>query len=341
MIRPSFLSLLLIAAIGFSCTNKSNQEENIPAAVIAPTGPFFGFQGDSIPQLMLPGFISTPNPELNGTFSPDGTEFYYAITYPQLGSHMVFTSLQADNSWSSPELTSFSGKYGGVDPLFSPDGNKIYFTSWRPLPSAEEEGRPNGDIWYVERSENSWGEAQHLGMTLNTDETELYSSVSKTGNIYFALRNDELNIYKATKTAEGYTVEKLGDQINSQYRDGDPFISPDEDYMIFCSNRPVGYGNMDMYISFQQDGQWTEAINLGPSINSAHTDYAPTVSTEQQLFIFTSGRMEESWDSISKDSLKHVHTKINSPDNGLDNIYWMNTEFIEKLRLSVQQETAL
>jgi Tol biopolymer transport system component len=339
MKRLTLLSLHLLAATIFSCTNKTTMEENL-TATSAPTGAYFGFQGDTVPELMLPGFISTPNPELNGTFSPDGTEFFYSITFPQLGSHMVFTRLQADNSWSTPELASFSGNYGGVDPLFAPDGNSLYFTSWRPRENGEE-AAPNGDIWVVERSGEGWKAPQNLGLPLNSDDTELYSSVSNAGNIYYGIRNEGLNIFKATKNADGYTVQKLGDQINSPYRDGDPFISPDEDYMIFCSNRPGGYGNMDLYISFQEKGEWSDPINLGPSINSPQSDYAPTVSADQKIFVFTSGRMKKPWDNISKDSLQHINSKINSADNGLDNIYWMNANFIEKLRAADQKAPAL
>ena len=38
--------------------------------------------------------------------------------------------------------------------------------------------------------------------------------------------------------------------------------------MVFDSNRPGGYGEFDLYVSFRKtDDTWGEAVNLGPDIN--------------------------------------------------------------------------
>lgn len=56
------------------------------------------------------------------------------------------------------------------------------------------------------------------------------------------------------------------------------YIAPDESYMIFDGERPSGFGDSDLYISFKRNDSWTEAYNLGPKINTGQTEMAASVS---------------------------------------------------------------
>lgn len=329
---------LLCAAMAFTACTETRQSsaapENEPGAGITsniPAAPFFGHDGGSIPALMLPDFISSSRPDLNGTFSPDGTEFYYATSYPGLGSVILFTRLVPEGQWSEPEIATFSRKYRNVDPIFSPDGSRLFFTSNRPLDHNSEEEK-DMDIWYVEKNGDSWNEAQNLDPTVNTAENQYHSAATFSGNIYYATQDSASNsrdIFVAIKTPAGYRVENLGEGVNSEHLENDPFVSPDEDYLIFTSNRPGGLGGVDLYISYRQGGKWSQAKNLGEPINSAFNDYASTITADNKLLIYTSGRMTESWSNQHKRSLAVLNQKINSADNGLDNIYWVKADFID------------
>ncbi len=39
--------------------------------------------------------------------------------------------------WSNPETAWFSGRFNDLEPAFSPDGQKLFFTSNRPLKDAD------------------------------------------------------------------------------------------------------------------------------------------------------------------------------------------------------------
>lgn len=335
--KNTFLPLAVLALCFSACTKESPQEV-LEANSLSASGPYFGFAGDTVPQLMMPGFISTPIPVFNGTFSPDGKEFVYCVAYLGLSATMVSTTLLPDNTWSEPEVLPFSGPFGGVDPLFSPDGQRLYFTSYRPLDTTSTE-RKDADIWFVERSGNGWGAPQNLGLPVNTESNQFYNSVANSGNIYFNARDKDTNtskIWVAIKTAEGYEVEELRGLINTRSA-GDPFVSPEEDYLIFASRSSDGPGDSDLYISYQEEGVWGEPIRLAAPINSPADDKMPFVTKDNKFLIFSSGRMEQSWDALSKKSLKEIKSKIASTDNGLENIYWVNADFIEKLRPAPKQ----
>lgn len=55
-----------------------------------------------------------------------------------------------------------------------------------------------------------------------------------------------------------------------------PFVTADGDTLFFSSDRPGGYGKLDLYYSVRQDSVWSEPINLGPTINTSENEAFPT-----------------------------------------------------------------
>jgi len=105
------------------------------------------------------------------------------------------------------------------------------------------------------------------------------------GNSAFAVYNSayENGTYSA--------IEKLPDVINRHNSDQDgaydPFIAPDESYIIFSSIRSGGYGQADQYISYNRNGSWTNPKNLGSSINSNAIEYGSYVSPDNKYYFFS------------------------------------------------------
>ena len=62
--------------------------------------------------------------------------------------------------------------------------------------------------------------------------------------------------------------ENLGESINTTFDEFEPYIAPDESFLIFmAAARPDGLGGFDLYISYNRNGQWTKA-EPGAPINS-------------------------------------------------------------------------
>jgi hypothetical protein len=153
-----------------------------------------------------------------------------------------------------------------------------------------------------------------------------YSSLTNTGDLYYN-RWDTGDMYKAKKQEQDYISELLPSVLNSSNGEGDPFISPDEDYIIFRGyNTSLGAG--DLYISYHIDGTWTEPENLGEPINSSRHEMCPYVTADGQYFIFASARITEPYASESNESLVGVRSKHQSMDNGQLNIYYISADFI-------------
>ncbi len=84
----------------------------------------------------------------------------------------------------------------------------------------------------------------------------------------------------------------LNEKINtSGYDSKQPAFSAGGDSLFFVSNRPGGYGNMDIWLSvLSADGQWQTPVNLGPDINTPQNELSPFyLSAEHQLFFSSNG----------------------------------------------------
>jgi thioredoxin 1 len=88
--------------------------------------------------------------------------------------------------------------------------------------------------------------------------------------------------------------------ISSSYYEDHPDISPDGLSLYFCSQRLGGYGDSDLWVARREtkDSEWSEPVNLGASINSAHNDTAPCILADGLTLFFDSDRPDGqgSWD---------------------------------------------
>jgi Tol biopolymer transport system component len=204
---------------------------------------------------------------------------------------MKFMKLENDQ-WTPPQPAPFVSPQNDCDPIFSHDGKRLYFISTRP--KKDRGGSRDWDIWYVERKDGGWSEPINIGSPVNSDVDEYYVSLTTEGTIYFASNRaggmGSFDIYRSQRVDGDYAKpENLGAAINTQHLEHDPFIAPDESYLLFTSvDRPGGFGTGDLYISTRQkDGTWSEAKNLGKIFNTNGYDFCPIVSPDGKYFFFT------------------------------------------------------
>jgi Tol biopolymer transport system component len=159
-----------------------------------------------------------------------------------------------------------------------------------------------------------WSTPRVLAAPVNAGQHDSYPWLSAGGTLFFFSNRDggfgHGDIYSA-KNWEGSSpsVENLGSPVNSSHHEVDPFIAPDESYLVFCSDRPGGFGKADIYVSFRMAGDgWSEPLNLGDQINTKADEYIPSVTPDGRYFFFTSN------------------------SSGNRDVYWMDAGFIEELR---------
>jgi Tol biopolymer transport system component len=86
--------------------------------------------------------------------------------------------------------------------------------------------------------------------------------------------------------------ENLGLVVNSASTDGCPSIAKSELTLFFASNRPGGYGGLDIYVT-QRDSRydpWETPRNAGPTINGSGNELCPTLAINGHHLFFVSDR---------------------------------------------------
>jgi outer membrane protein OmpA-like peptidoglycan-associated protein len=127
--------------------------------------------------------------------------------------------------------------------------------------------------------------AKKGSMSLSADLQTLYYAADYAEQGY-----GRYDIYKVQRSPWGWSKPKnLGQRINSDYWESAPSIAPDGNAIYFASNRPEGYGGIDIYVAYKNEkGYWDEAINLGPSINTKGDDQTPFIHADNQSLYFSS-----------------------------------------------------
>jgi Tol biopolymer transport system component len=244
-------------------------------------------------KLFAAGVINTDADEYGPAFTPDGRTLYFTRRVNRRDSEFIYESRLDSGHWSAPELAPFSGRYFDKEAFVAPDGKRIFFASLRPVDGVEPKDRRDFNIWFVEKTASGWSEPRHVGPAVNSPAYENYPSIAANGTLYFAGEREGgkggNDLYRARLVNGKYEqVERL-DELNTPNVDADPFIAPDESYLIFCSDRPGGFGSGDLYICFNRDGKWAEPKNLGAAVNTPEFEYTPLVAPDGKELFFSRG----------------------------------------------------
>jgi Tol biopolymer transport system component len=79
--------------------------------------------------------------------------------------------------------------------------------------------------------------------------------------------------------------------VNSSSSDVGTWMSPDGLELYFNSNRPGGYGGLDIYVARRAttSDPWGDPVNLGPVVNSAYNENDVSLSPDGLLLFFDDG----------------------------------------------------
>jgi len=231
------------------------------------------------PQAFLQDGITVPNDESTPSFTANEKTMYLC------NNLKICFSQWADGKWSTPQTASFSGQFKDWDPFLSPDGKRIIFVSNRPVPGAPADQK-NNHLWYVDLQANgAWSDAKHMDEPVNVNGVVAYAPcLTRNWTVSFCSRNRDGN-----KGMGGYSAKWAGDhyekpqqlKLNGDSDIFDPYISPDERYLIFASGG-------DLYISYRDGGNWAQGQKLGPQVNDGSPNGSPYVSPDGKTLYYSS-----------------------------------------------------
>lgn len=278
------------------------------------------------PALFGEGVVSTGEFESHPAFTPDGRTLYFVRSTPEFTDWTIHVTEYAGGRWSAPRVAPFSGKHRDADPFITADGQQLYFISDRPVDGKKKEDM---DVWVMDRTKDGgWGEPRNLGAPVNTPASEWFPVVTADGTLYFGSGrpggHGKTDLYRSRcKDGQFAEPENLGPNVNTAADEFEGCVAPDESFLVFMAlGRPDALGGGDLYISYQKDGKWAAAKNLGPKVNGSGLEIAPYLSPDGKYFFFSSAR---------KAGDVPAGKRPDRPRNGLGDIYQMDLSTLHML----------
>jgi hypothetical protein len=274
-------------------------------------GPYLGQTPPGpAPQPFAPGIITTDAEEGSSGFALNGTVFLFQ-KFLDRRCHTYITRLE-DGTWTSPTLIPFwETMAGNGDFVVSSDDRTLLY-------QVRTGAGPDtlSHVWRAEITPTGWGEPAAFPAPVNTPYFESYASDTTDGTLYFFSRRPGgkggFDLYRSAREAGGYAEPANLEALNTPANEWDPFIAPDESYILFCSTKPGGLGGDDIYVSFRSsDGAWGTPVHLGDEVNSPGSENRPYVTHDGKYFFFTSTR------------------------NGSRDTFWVRAEYLNQFKKQI------
>ena len=156
------------------------------------------------------------------------------------------------------------------------------------------------DLFFAKVGSNgNIGDIESMGSEINGKFHDGVATFNRAGTMMiFSRSNKKGRSKEGTKDLKLYSASKTGDawdnvvelNINSaEYASCHPTLSADGRRLYFTSDRPGGYGGMDIYVSRYAGGKWLEPENLGPMVNTSGNEIFPHIAQDETLYFASNG----------------------------------------------------
>lgn len=200
----------------------------------------------------------------------------------------------------------------GLDygPTISADGKTLFFVSNRKGGRITRDGDFSHDFWAAKKLNNldtvffSPYNIDTVDAGVNSVFNEGVATIAADRQtLYFTGCNrpdglGDCDIYVSEVQGDRWGKPvNLGPNVNSEYWDSQPTISPDKTRLYFVSNRPSptnpdgeGETDTDIWFSEYDDdmNEWKKAKNLGPDVNTAKREASPFIGADGNTLFFAS-----------------------------------------------------
>ncbi len=154
-----------------------------------------------------------------------------------------------------------------------------------------------GDLFLAEKVKDKWKIGKAIKFINENDSRESSASVPQSSDeIYFVSNRKggfgECDIYYCKKESESKWSKpvNIGGEINTEYDEGDVFVSADGTKLFFSSKGHNTMGGYDIFrCDRQESGVWGKPQNLGYPINSSDNDITYCEDSDG-VFYFASER---------------------------------------------------
>lgn len=213
----------------------------------------------------------------------------------------------------------FNDENSNFNPVISADGKSFAYMVKLKFYDA---------VMFSRNVNGRWTEPVNITEQLQSDGDFFISALSSDGKQLLLAKNDDFNsdIYVSNYDGKMWSkAGKLNKFINTKYWESQAFISEDGEKLIFSSDRPGGFGGLDMYVSSKVNGEWGPAVNMGPEVNTEFNEDRPfLINNGKTLFFISQGHENIGGYDIFRSDLQanklwakpaNIGYPINTPDD--------------------------
>ncbi|MGB3465192.1 MAG: OmpA family protein [Cyclobacteriaceae bacterium] len=210
-----------------------------------------------------------------------------------------------------------------INPRITEDGSTLYFT--RTFSAKNMGGKYAGqDIWYSKSEGVDWSKPKNL-KALNNGDNNAVVGFDDTGSKLYLINNytahpvRELGLVVSEKKTDKKwsDIEALPVKVEVLNDHYGFYLTPDEQVLIISMMADDAIGKEDLYVSFNENGTWTQPKHMGTAINSEGYEISPFLSKDKKTLYFGSEGFdgEGSSDIFSSTRLDDTWTNWTAPKN--------------------------
>jgi len=181
-------------------------------------------------------------------------------------------------------------------PVLNENEDEIVFTTRRREDNLNEnvfdDNKPYEDIFTAKKTGSAWSFAKNIGPVVNNPYHDSNLALSADGSTLFLFKDEgggDIFYSERQPGGEFGPPAPMPGIINSSFEEKSVTISVDEKTLYFSSNRPGGFGGLDIYRATKDSkGEWTNVKNLGPTINTDLDDDGPFIDYDGVTLYFSS-----------------------------------------------------
>ncbi|HEY9044693.1 MAG TPA: OmpA family protein [Ohtaekwangia sp.] len=249
-----------------------------------------------------------------------------------------------------------NSEYEDYVPVLNEKETELFFTTRRREDNLNQnvadDNKPWEDIFFATKTGNTWSYAKNIGVPVNTPYHNSNLGLSADGNTLFIYMDEGGGDIYYSERANGVWGEPIPMPgiINSSFEEKSVSISSDEKTLYFSSNRPGGFGGLDLYRATKDSkGEWSNVKNLGPKINTDQDDDAPFIDYDLVTLYFSSKGhkgmggfdvFKTTFDPSSNEwsEPENLGYPINTPDN---DIYFVSSKDSKRAYYSSVREDGM
>lgn len=255
----------------------------------------------SAPEEFAAGTISDGN-VYRGAFAPDGRTLYFfkKVGGGRAEDYRIYASRLAGGRWTAPERVALGGEHSDLYPAVSPDGRRLVFASYRPVPG-DSAGTHNAHLWYAERAGEGWGPPVFMARTSALGQYHSAITFTADGALHFQTTAPDW------ETRRGWIARWDGAEFGppQPYDPAEPWRrwrpdlyvwgarpAPDNAFALLEVSRVDSATKQrlpsDLWVTYRQPGTpgWSEPRPLGAGVNSAGTENFPFLSPDGRDLYF-------------------------------------------------------